>query len=453
MGDNGILRYLLNVKRLTQPSPRASTSSPDGVSRLLPQRRVLGNGIILLVTPNPTADIVAARLFLKAGMRRETLHNWGISHLVASVITKGTDQYSAQEIAQVVESAGASLGTDSSPDYFLLSLKTVSEDFGPILELAANILRSPTFPEPELETERTITLQAIRARKEQPLSNALRPLRHAIHGEHPYAQTSYGTLETVDAIASRDLQNFHHAYFRPDEIVISIAGKMTLDQAQDYVEASFGSWKNTAIPSHQETPKRPSSPEHIQILTDVQDTQQTIIALGYPAVSVHHSDYLGLKFLMTYLCNGMSSRLFSELREKQGLAYEVSGFYPTRQDRAHFVTYLGTTPNNAERAFTQMRGELERLADGAMTAEDLAIAKRKWAGQYALGKQTNSQIAQIFGWYEILGLGYDYDQSFLKMMTAFPLEDVHRIAQTYFAQPICSVVGPADSIKFTTTLQ
>jgi predicted Zn-dependent peptidase len=200
-------------------------------------------------------------------------------------------------------------------------------------------------------------------------------------------------------------------------------------------------------------PPHPPSPQTIQVLSQAEDHQQTIVALGYPAVSVHHADYLGLKFLITYLCNGMSSRLFSELREKQGLAYEVSGFYPTRQANSHFITYLGTTPSNAERALTQMRGELDRLGEGAMTEDELAIVKRKWAGQYALGKQTNGQIAQIYGWYEILGLDSDYDQGFLTAMAAFPLESVHRIAQTYFAHPIFSVVGPADSIEFTKTLK
>ena len=452
MGDNGILGCHLSHNRLNQSSSSASTSHSHVVSRLSPQRRVLDNGIVLLITPNPTADIVAARLFFKAGMIQETPQHWGLSHLVASVITKGTEQYSAQEIAQVVESAGASLGTDSAPDYFLLSFKAVSEDFGNILALAAEILRSPTFPERELETERSVTMQAIRARKEQPLSTALRPLRAAIHGEHPYAQTSYGTLDTIEAIAPPVLHQFHQSYFRPDQMVISIAGNITLDQAQEQVEASFGTWANGAPLNPNPPPQRPSKPRHIQVLTQVQNTQQTIVALGYPAVSVHHPDYLGLKFLMTYLCNGMSSRLFSELREKQGLAYEVSGFYPTRQDTTHFVTYLGTTPENAERAFTQMRGELERLADGTITEDDLAIAKRKWTGQYALGKQTNSQIAQIYGWYEILGLGYHYDQSFLSAMQAFPLAEVHRIAQDHFAYPICSVVGPAESIQFTETL-
>ena len=419
--------------------------------RLSPQRLVLSNDIVLLVTPNPTTDIVAARLFFTAGMIRENPDTWGLSHLVASVITKGTEQYSAQEIAQVVESAGASLGADSSPDYFLISLKTVSEDFESILALAADILRSPTFPEQELDTERKVTLQAIHARKEQPLSTALRPLRSAIHGDHPYAQTSYGTLDTVQSLTSGDLHRFHQSYFGPQNMVISIAGNITPERAEAIASRYFGDWRQqtnhpaTAAPS-------PKPLKQLQVLTQAQDTQQTIIALGYPAVSVHHPDYLGLKFLITYLCNGMSSRLFSELREKQGLAYEISGFYPTRQESTHFVTYLGTTPDNAERALTQMRAELERLAQGALTGADLAIAKRKWAGQYALGKQTNRQIAQIFGWYETLGLGYDYDQSFLTAMQAFPLESVHRIAQDYLTYPICSVVGPEASIQFASDL-
>ena len=417
-------------------------------SRLSPQRLVLSNGIVLLVTHNPTSDIIAARLFLQAGMLRENSSNWGLSHLVASVITKGTEQYNAQELAQVVESVGASLGTDSSSDYFLVSLKTVSEDFERIFELAAEILRSPTFPEKELNTERNVTLQGIKSRKEQSLANALRPLRQELHGEHPYAQTSYGVLETVEQIQSQDLHQFHRDYFRPDELVISIAGNITLEEAERFAQKYLGDWNNTTEAQPRVVVKKPPKVTGLKFLPQVRDSQQTTVAFGYPAASVHHPDYLGLKFLINYLCNGMSSRLFTELREKQGLAYEVSGFYPTRQDSTHLVTYLGTTPNKAEHACNEMQRELTRLAEGAMTADELAIAKRKWAGQYALGKQTNAQLAQIFGWYEILGLSENHDQVFLEEMKAYPLERVHEVAQNSLDHAICSIVGPEDSIQF-----
>ena len=452
MGDNGVLRTSAVGSRLTQSSEKATPPQTQTGEQLTPQRLVLDNGIVVLVTPHPTADIISARIFLKAGQNKETSKNWGLSHLVASVSSKGTDRYSTQEIVQIVESAGANLGIDSSADYFAIGIKTVSEDFEDILALAANILRSPTFPEGELETERKVTLQAIKARAEQPLSSALRPMRAAIHGEHPYSQTSYGTYDTIKTLQRNDLQAFHNANFNPSEMVISIAGNITPKRAHQIIARSFEDWQ-TSPDSHHITLNKPiQTRKNLQVLKNVQQTQQTLIALGYPAVSVHHPDYLGLKFLMTYLCNGMSSRLFSELREKQGLAYEISGFYPTRQDNTHFVTYLGTTPEKAERAFIQMKQELERLADGALTEEELAIAKRKWAGQYALGKQTNRQIAQIFGWYEILGLGSDYDHTFLERMQTYPLEEVHRIAQTYLINPICSFVGPSDSLTFTESL-
>ena len=145
-------------------------------------RTVLDNGIVVLVKENPVADIIAARLFLRAGSRWEQAHQAGLSHLVSAVIAKGTEGCSSLEIAERVESVGASLGTDSTSDYFLLSMKTVSADFAEIFELAGELLRSPTFPEQELELERRLTLQAIRSQQEQPFTIAFDQLRQKMYG-------------------------------------------------------------------------------------------------------------------------------------------------------------------------------------------------------------------------------------------------------------------------------
>ncbi|MEM9136732.1 MAG: pitrilysin family protein, partial [Cyanobacteria bacterium P01_F01_bin.42] len=258
---------------MTQSAPKTSSlGDTTAAQRLNPQRFVLDNGIVLLVTPNPTADIVAARLFLQAGLRRETPDDWGLSHLVASVITKGTQSHSASEIAHIVESAGASLGTDSSPDYFLVSLKTVSEDFETVLAVAAEILRSPTFPERELETERKVTLQAIKNRAEQPLSLCLRPLRTALHGDHPYSQTSYGVQETVESLQVNDLHRFHQQYFNPAEMVVSIAGNITPEQAKTLVSQYFGDWNSDHASASGQTARVSQPLSSLQVLTEAQDT-------------------------------------------------------------------------------------------------------------------------------------------------------------------------------------
>ncbi|MBE9197399.1 insulinase family protein, partial [Synechocystis sp. LEGE 06083] len=144
--------------------------------------------------------------------------------------------------------------------------------------------------------------------------------------------------------------------------------------------------------------------------------------------------------------NGLSSRLFVELREKRCLAYDVSAFYPTRLGSSQFVTYMGTAPENTAIAIAGLRAETERLCAQALEEEEITAAKNKLLGQYALGKQTNGEIAHLFGWYETLGLGLGFDSEFQEQVKAVTAPDAQRVAQNYLAEPYLSVVGPEEGL-------
>jgi zinc protease len=164
--------------------------------------------------------------------------------------------------------------------------------------------------------------------------------------------------------------------------------------------------------------------------------------LGYFGASVYDPNYPILKLINTYLGNGLSSRLFVELREKRGLAYDVSAIYPTRIDLSQFILYIGTAPENTEIALQGLQEEAERLTKITLSPEELQRAKNKLLGQYALGKQTNSEIAQIYGWYETLGLGVEFDSKFPTLINQITPETVQQVAQKYFTEPYISLVGP-----------
>ncbi len=406
-------------------------------------RAVLNNGIVVLIVENPTVDIVATRCFFKGGTRMESRAQAGLTHLVSTLITKGTVNYSSQDIAEQVESIGASLGTEASADYFLLSLKTITSDFNEVLSLAAEILRSATFPASELELERRLTLQAIKSQQERPFTIAYEQLQRLVYGDHPYGFPTLGYSETISNISHQDLVTYQQAQFRPEQMVISIAGKIKPEDAIAQIAKVFGDWQAST-----ELPEIPQTKIEFQAhtLSTVQDTQQAIVMLGYPAPAVVSPDYAALKLITTYLGNGLSSRLFVELREKRGLAYEVSAFYPTRLESSQFVTYIGTAPHNAKEALEGLRSECERLIKQPLSAEELQTAKSKLLGQYALGKQTNGQIAQVLGWYETLGLGVNFDTEFLRMTEAVTIEDIQQTASTYLSAPAISLVGTAEAI-------
>ena len=151
--------------------------------------------------------------------------------------------------------------------------------------------------------------------------------------------------------------------------------------------------------------------------------------------------------MSAYLGNGLSSRLFVELREKQGLAYDVSAFYPTRLGIAQFVAYIGTAPTNLPIALAGLRKEINRLKTTPLTAEELQVSKNKILGQYALGKQTNSQIAQTLGWYEVLGLGIEFDQAFQDAIAAVTIEGIQSAANACLTTESVSILGPAAAVE------
>lgn len=426
----------------------SSVSSPQ-------VRTVLNNGMVVLTWENPAADIIAARIFIRAGSRWETSQQAGLSHLLSAVLTKGTGQLSSLEIAERVESVGASLSADSTTDYFLLSLKTVSSDFEDILHLAGELLRSPTFPIQEIELERRLTIQAIRSQQEQPFTVAFDQLRQLMYQNHPYSLSGLGTEASVAELTQADLQTFHQTHFRPDNMVISLSGRIDPDTAIELVNKVFGDWQtpDVLLPTLQ-LPPMTIAPQRAAI---AQETQQSIVMLGYLAPPISGQtqaevqqhpltpslpDYIALKLLNSYLGNGLSSRLFVELREKRGLAYEVSAFYPTRLEPAQFVVYMGTAPDNTAIALEGLQQEVDRLRHEPLAPDELQAAKNKVLGQYALGKQTNAQIAQIYGWYETLGLGIEFDQQFQEQMATISAEVAQQTACKYLVDPYVSLVGP-----------
>lgn len=405
------------------------------------QRTTLDNGITLIVTENPTADIIAGRLYLKnAGTRVESLSQAGVSHLLSTVLTKGTATLNAADIAEKVEAIGAGLNAESANDYFAISIKTVSQDFPEILQLVGEIMRAPSLPESEIELEQALTLQSILAQQEQPFNLAFNQLRSQMYPQHPYGVSVLGTQETVSSLTRSDLETYHHTYFRPDQLVISVAGRITLEQATAEVTRVFGDWEPPTTPKP--IPSLPSLTSQPSQQYLYQNTQQSIIMLGYLTASVENEDYPILKLINTYLGNGLSSRLFVELREKQGLAYDVSAFYPTRLEPSHFVTYMGTAPDNIEIALQGLRQEVKRLCSDQLTAEELQASKNKLLGQYALGKQSNGQLAQLYGWYETLNRGIEFDDTFQEMIAGVTSEQMQTVAQKYFqSEPYISLVG------------
>ncbi len=404
------------------------------------ERLTLENGLRLVILPTALSEIVAVRIFWRGGASLETAQTQGLAHLIGVVLAKGTPDLNSQQIAGQIEQVGASLGIEVQDDYTVLSLSCLRPDFAHLLALVAQVIQHPTFPESEVALERRNTLLGIRSQQERPFTLAYNQLRQDLYGpDHPYGFLDLGTEETVTGLTLKQLENYHQGCCQPDRLVVCVASALDPGLIVDTVDQCFGSWRGTqpfALPDLV-CAARPVTHTHIP-----QATEQILILLGYPVVGIHHPDYPVLKLITTYLGSGLSSRLFVELREKQGLAYEVSAFYPTLYGDGHFATYIGTAPHNLPVAEAGLRQEVKRLADTLLDPEEFHTAQTKILGQYALSKQSSAQIARTAGLYEIFDLGADYDHSYVKQLKKITRDQLQAVAQRYFGEPTVTLVGP-----------
>ncbi len=406
----------------------------------IPHCQQLPNGITLIVTPSNTTDIVAGRIFIKAGSYFDPVDQSGTSNLAATLLTKGTTELSAMEIASRIESVGAGVSAEANNDHIEVSFKSVTADFAEILRLVGEIIRNPAFPTEQVALEKKLVVERIRSQSERPLTLAFQQLRESIYHGHPYARPLLGLSSNVMSINRQELVDFHQNYFRPDLVTISIAGNVDLTVVEQLVDEVFIDWFLPASPAPAITPHLIEAPAQRQTLA--KETKQSIVMLGHLSVAATDPDYFALRAIDSYLGSGLSSRLFVELREKRGLAYEVASVFSTKVDRSIFAVYMGTANEKVSMAINGLQGEMARLCVAKLSEEELADTKTKLLGKYALSKQTNGQLAYIYGWYESLGLGWDFDQTLSKSINALTTDKIEEVAVKYFDRPYhLSVVG------------
>jgi zinc protease len=245
----------------------------------IPNCQRLPNGITLIVTPSNTTDIVAGRIFVRAGSYFDPVDRSGLSNLLATLLTKGTTDLSAMEIASRIESVGAGVGTEANNDHIEVSFKSVTADFADILRLVGEIMRSPEFPPAQIALEQKLAIERIRSQSERPLTLAFQQLRESIYQDHPYAQALLGNVNSVGSITRDELLAFHRTYFRPDLITISIAGNVTLAAAEKLVDEVFLDWLMPVAPAPVIAPSSiPFQPQH--------KTDQTVDRDAWPSVCI-----------------------------------------------------------------------------------------------------------------------------------------------------------------------
>jgi predicted Zn-dependent peptidase len=405
-----------------------------------PLVRHLSNGATVIVRENRAAPVVAASVFVRAGQRWEDEATAGITNFLQQVMVKGTTSRSALDVAEAAEQLGGSISASADTDHAEIRGTALARHWRRLLDLVADVTLRPALSPAEIDTERRMVLSGIGRRADEPFQHTLDTLRVRLYGAHPYGLPALGRPEVVKRLGREDLVVHHRRFYRGPRVVVSVSGD--IDAPEVAAEAGRLFAELPAGPGAEDPPLPAPHPAPDRFVWARPAAQAQVMA-AVLAPPISHPDYAAVKVLATVLGGGMSGRLFTELRERQGLAYSAGAFFPSRVGPGFLATYLGTAPANAERAEEAVRREIERLRMGGVSEEEVARAKAYVLGQFALDRRTNARLAWYQAFFESAGVGHDFDHRYRRDVEAVSRADVERVARTYLAAPTTVVLSPA----------
>jgi predicted Zn-dependent peptidase len=412
----------------------ALAAEPGAVTRTR-----LANGLTVLVRENPTSAVVAVALAVKMGTRWETPETAGISNFLQLMVVRGTASRSGTQIVEDAERLGGRIDAKGDQDWAAIEAAALARNWTALLELVADVALRPSIPEGLVDPIRQFLLRQVRNRGEQPYPVAFDTLTQSLFGSHPYSWHPLGRKESLERIDRAALSAHYRRHYVPGGMVLAISGQLSAPAVLAEVERLFGAMPPGQPPSP--TTVRPPAMAASRDARDVPGAQSQLL-MGALAPPLTHPDYGAVKVLSTVLGGGMAGRFFSEIRDKQALAYSTATLYPALGDTGYFVAQLGTGPENLSRADASLKRELDRIREEPPPAEELRVAKAYLLGNFAMDRRTNERQAWYLATYELAGVGQEFPDRYVAAVRAVTAADVQRVARTYLGTVRQSVAGP-----------
>ena len=400
----------------------------------------------MLILRDPSVPVVALRATWVGGLRYEDERVGGISNLIAALLTRGTRTRSAETLMREVESMAGSLSGYAGRNSLGLQAEFLSRHLQPGLELLTDCLTSSTFAESEIEHERRLILDDIRAQEDNLTHVAFRAFHGTLWTRHPYRLDPLGTPASLEALSRRRLLAYYRQHYRPAGMTLAIVGDVDPEAVLAQLSASLpadGSGRSKA-PARATEPALRAPRETVRFLA----REQAHVVLGFPGATVSSPDRFGLE-LMSQVLSGQGGRLFVEIREKRALAYRVSAFSLEGLDPGYFAVYVSTSPEQVEEVLRSVRLELRRLAEEDVGKEELERAQRYLIGTHAIGLQRKSAIAAALAFNEAYGQGYQAYRRYGEQIKAVGVAEIRRAAQNYLrpGREVVAVVRPPADVR------
>ena len=394
-------------------------------------RSQLSNGLVLYLVEDHSLPKVQGLLLVKAGARFEPADKVGLASLVGQVMrTGGTASRKGEEIDRLLANVGASVETSIGTNSASASLFTLKENLPQVLEILADLVRNPAFPEDKIDLAQVQERSAIARRNDDVSTIATREFFKALYGqESPYARTT--EYATVESIGRDDLVAFHRRYFHPDQALLGLWGDFDTAEVKALAERLFGSWPQgeAKLPS---LPQLPADWHASVNFIQKDDVNQTNLRIGHLGGRLDDPDYYALDVMAEILGGGFSSRLFRRVRSELGLAYACFGTWSPRFDHlGFFLVRCDTKSESTVRAAQEVIKEIRRIAREPVAPDELRTAKEGILNSFVFNFDTTGEIVHRLMTYEYYGYPSDFLQRFKASIEDVTAEDVLRAARKH----------------------
>lgn len=411
---------------------------------MLPDLITLENGLRVIITPVPHARSVSLSAYVAAGARYEADPDAGMSHFVEHLCFKGTERRPRpQDISAEIDALGGAMNAATDREYTVYYSKVIPQHADQTLDVLGDILRNSLYLPAEIERERGVIIEELAAVEDSPDEQAGVLLDELLWPGQPHGRDIAGSKETVSSISQERLIAYYREQYVANSTVISIAGVVEVEETLDLVRSQLGDWERG-------TPRDWTPNVHVhgpQARAIAKDTEQAHLTLGLLSMSVTDPRRYPLSLLSIIVGEGMSSRLFTRLREELGLCYDIHTSLTQLLDTGSFGVYAGVDPSNAIEAVREIASELRRARE-PVTAEELERAKSLTRSRIELSMEDTRSVSGWYGARAARGLPLETPEQVTAHFEAVTIDDVTEVARTVIRNEHLrlAAVGPFESV-------
>lgn len=408
-------------------------------------RHRLSNGMTVLVRENWTSQAVVLHGVLRVGSAYEPREAAGLAQFTASLVTRGTARRSFADIAESIESVGATLGVTSSGFLTTFGGKCLHDDLPMLIDILGDVLQGPTFPADHVGRVRGQILNSLRQRAANTRVVAYQTFARLIYPpDHPFARPVSGSLDTIRNLTRDDLAAFYTRHYGPQDSILVVAGAIRTEGALALLETALGGWRG-ATPAVPTLPDVPPIDDIRQETVSLAGKTQSDLVLGALGLARNHPDYVPLVVMNSILGqSGLGGRLGERVREEAGLAYYARSTFEAGLGAGPWYAYAGVNPKNVERALGLILEEMRRIREQPVEPPELADVQAYLTGSLPLSMETNESVAGEVLDIELYGLGLDYLYRLPGLINAVTLDDVQAVARRWLTPDAyaLAVAGP-----------